>query len=167
MPVDESVSVCVDAAFTFTLPNDRLEALKPSVTELVLSCRVNVCDIVPAVAVRVTDCAVEADEAVAVNVALVAPTATVTVDGTVTAELLLARLTLTALLAGATFSVTVHASVPAPVIDELAQLRPVSTGTPMPLRLTAFVLFVEELLVIWSCPVNSFAALGLNFKFRL
>jgi hypothetical protein len=63
------------------------------------------------------------EETVAVNVALLAPAATVTVAGTVTAELLLARLTLKPPLGAAALSATVQESVPAPVIDPLAQLN--------------------------------------------
>jgi hypothetical protein len=148
--VDESVKVCVDDELTLTLPKATLLALMLSVAVpvVVLSCRANVFETLFAVAVSVTDCAVENDETVAVNVALVAPAATVTVDGTVTAELLLVRLTLTPPLAAAAFSVTVHESVPAPVIDDLEQFRALNTGTPVPLKLTVEVLPLEELLEI-------------------
>jgi hypothetical protein len=148
--VDESVSVCVDAAFTFTLPKARLLAfiLSVAVPVVVLSWTANVFETPPAVAVSVAVCALDTDEAVAVKVALVAPEATVTVDGTVRAVLLLARPTLKPPLAAAGFSVTVHKSVPAPVSDELAQLSPLSAGTPVPLRLTVAVLPLDELLVI-------------------
>jgi hypothetical protein len=77
----------------------------------------------------------------------VAPGATVTVAGTVTAELLLARLTANPPLAAATFSVTVQLSVPAPVIDPLVQLSPLNTGTPVPLRLIKVEVPLKELLV--------------------
>jgi hypothetical protein len=46
----------------------------------------------------------------------------------VTAELLLARFTISPPLAAASFSVTVHASVPVPVRDELAQESAVSAA---------------------------------------
>jgi hypothetical protein len=67
-----------------------------------------------------------------VNVALVAPDATVTDAGTVTAVLLLARLTTNPPLGAAVFNVTVQLSVPAPVIDPLVHVKPVSTGTATP-----------------------------------
>ena len=70
-------------------------------------------------------------ETVAVKPAVAAPGATVTLAGTATAELLLAKLTVKPPLAAATFSVTVQLSVPAPVIDPLLQLRPLSVGTPV------------------------------------
>jgi hypothetical protein len=60
---------------------------------------------------------------VAVKLALPSPVATVTEAGTVTAELLLARLTVNPPLGAAALSPTVHVSVPAPVIVPLAQLN--------------------------------------------
>ncbi|HTW48314.1 MAG TPA: hypothetical protein VMD92_10205 [Acidobacteriaceae bacterium] len=61
-------------------------------------------------------------DAVAVNVALDAPAATVTDDGTTTCPLLLARFTVSPPLGAAAVSDTAHASVPAPVIDPLAHV---------------------------------------------
>jgi len=61
--------------------------------------------------------------AVAVKLALVAPAATVTVAGKVTAELLLDRLTVKPPLGAAALNPTVQLSVPAPVIDPLEQLN--------------------------------------------
>jgi hypothetical protein len=58
-------------------------------------------------------------DAVAVNVADVAPAATVTEAGTVTAVLLLANVTGSPAVPAAAVSVTVQESVPAPVIDAL------------------------------------------------
>jgi len=98
---------------------------------------------------------------VAVKLALVAPDATVTDVGTVTAELLLARFTVRAPLA-ATFSVTVQLSVPAPAIEPFAQVSPLNTGTPVPLRLTTVEVPVEELLVKVSVPVAAPATVGSN-----
>jgi hypothetical protein len=93
--------------------------------------------------------------AVAVKLALLAPAATVTVAGTVTAELLLDRLTLTPPLGAAALSPTVQVSVPAPVIVPLAQLSEdrvavfvVLADVPMPLSPITSVPLVDELLVI-------------------
>jgi hypothetical protein len=83
-----------------------------------------------------------------VNEALVALAGTVTVAGNVTAALLLATLTLNPPLGAAAFSVTVQASVPAPVIDVLLQESAVSTGVPVPLRLIIAVALAEELLAM-------------------
>ena len=96
------------------------------------------------------------------KLAEVDPPATVTDAGTVTAELLLARLTANPPLAAATFSVTVQLSVPAPVIDPLLQLSPLNTGTPVPLRPIRVELPLEELLVRVSWPVAAPAVLGSN-----
>ena len=104
----------------------------------------------PSVAVNVTDCEEVYAETVAVNPALVKPDATVTEAGTDTVELLLDRFTLYPLLGAAALNVTVQASVPAPVIEPLVQLSPLSTGTPVPLRLIRVEDPLEELLVIVS-----------------
>lgn len=87
-----------------------------------------------------------------------APAGTANVEGTATAVLLLVRLTATPLLSAAAFSVTWHVSVPAPRIEPLVQLSPLSTGTPVPLKLTVVVL----LLVMFNCPVAGPVAVGLN-----
>jgi hypothetical protein len=63
-----------------------------------------------------------------VKLALEAPAATVTEDGTFTSVLLLERLTARPPLPAALFSVTVQLSVAAPVIEELAQLTAVGVG---------------------------------------
>jgi hypothetical protein len=84
------------------------------------------------------------------------------VAGTVTAELLLARLTVKPPLAAATFSVTVQLSVPAPVIDPLLQLSPLNTGTPVPLRLITVELTLDELLVKVREPEAAPATVGSN-----
>jgi hypothetical protein len=86
-----------------------------------------------------------------VNAALVALAGTVTVAGSVTAVLLLNRVTLSPPLAVAAFSVTVQASVPEPVMDPLVQVSVLNTpgaGVPVPLRLIIAVPLVEELLVM-------------------
>jgi hypothetical protein len=102
------------------------------------------------------------EETVAVKLALDAPDATVTVAGTVTAELLLARFTASPPVAAAAFSDTVQLSVPVPVIELFAQLSPVSTGTPVPLKPMAVVAPVDELLVSVRAPVTAPAAVGSN-----
>jgi hypothetical protein len=102
------------------------------------------------------------DETVAEKVAVVAPVATVTETGTITAELLLARLTRTPPLTAAAFSVTVQLSVPTPVMDPLLQLSALNTGTPMPVRLIRFEVPLVELLVKVNEPVSEPAAVGSN-----
>jgi hypothetical protein len=102
---------------------------------------------------RVTACAVVTAETVAVKGALVAPAATVTEAGTVTAVLLLERLTMNPPVGAAVFSVTVQASVPEPAMDVLAQDSAVNAAVPdaavpVPLRAMTSRPLVEELLVM-------------------
>jgi hypothetical protein len=152
VPVDVSVSDCVAAVPTFTFPNDKFDALMPNFGTVEPNCRANVSAAPPALAVSVTVVGVLTDVTLAVKLALVAPDATVTEAGIVTAVLLLARLTAKPPLGAAAFSVTVQLSVPAAENDPLVQLRPPNIGTPVPLRFTAVEVPVEELLVSVSCP---------------
>jgi hypothetical protein len=162
VPVELSVRVCVEAEFTAMLPNAKAVELTPSVGFDAPSCSAKVCVTLPALAVRVTVVAVVTAFTVVVKLPLVAPPANATLTGTVTAELLLARLTANPPPAAAAFSVTVQLSVPAPDIDPLEQVSPVSTGRPVPFRLTAVDVPVEELLVSVSAPVAGPAAVGSN-----
>ena len=104
------------------------------------------------------------DVTVAVNPEVVAPAGTVTEDGTVTALLLLARFIAKPPLAAAAFSVTMQLSVPAPVIEPLAQLRLLKSGSPVPvpLRLIAADGPLDELLLSISRPVAAPTTVGLN-----
>jgi hypothetical protein len=167
VPVDDKVSVLVAEEFTFTLPKARLEALSASWICAAPNCRENVLVTLPARAVRVTACATFTAVTVAGKLALTAPAGTVTDVGTETALLLLARLTANPPLAAAAFIVTVQVSVPAPVIDPLAHVNPVSTGTPVPLRPTDAVVPVEELLFKVSAPETAPAAVGANCRFSV
>jgi hypothetical protein len=99
---------------------------------------------------------------VAVKLAAVAPAATVTLAGTVTDVLLLARLTGNPPAGAAAFSVMVQVSVPAPVIDPFAQLNTLTTGTPVPLRLIKVEVPLEELLVNVRVPEAAPAVEGSN-----
>jgi hypothetical protein len=163
LPVEESLMVCVVAVLTLTLPKERLLALRPSVGTVAPSVMLKVWLAPPAVAISVSDCAVLTVVTVAENVPVDDPLATVTVDGTVTAELLLARLTANPPVVAAAFSVTVQESVPAPVYAEVVHARPLNTGTPVPLRLMLLVVPVEELLVTTSEPLEAPAVAGSNF----
>ena len=107
------------------------------------------------------------EETVAEKLAVAEPAGTVTDAGTVTALLLLARFTVKPPLAAAEFRVTVQLSVPAPVIELLLQLNPLSTGTPLPLRLMMVDVPLDELLVSVSCPVAAPAAVGSNCTERV
>jgi hypothetical protein len=162
VPVDVSVTVCVAGELRFTLPKAMVVALTLNIVVPAPSCSVKASETGAELAVRVAVAAVLTEETVAVKLALEAPDATVTAAGTVTAELLLARLTANPRLAAAAFSVTVQLSVPAPVIEPFAQVSPVRTGTPVPLRLTVVDVPVDELLVRVNVPVIAPAAVGSN-----
>jgi len=68
------------------------------------------------------------EDTAAAKLVVVAPAATVTLAGTTTAVLLLARLTPKPPLGAAAFSVTVQLSIPVAIIDALAQLNPPNPG---------------------------------------
>jgi hypothetical protein len=114
----------------------------------------------PAVAVSVAVCAVLTAEMLAEKLALVAPAATVTEDGTVTAVELLDRVTAWPPVGAAAFSVTVQLSVAAPVSEALAQVRPLGMAWPVPLRVIVEVVPVEELLVRVTVPLAAPAVVG-------
>ena len=94
VPVELSVTVRVTAVFTPTLPNATLVALMLNIETAAFNFRAKLLETLPALAVSVTACADVTDDTLAVNAALVAFAGTVTVTGTLTAALLLARLTL-------------------------------------------------------------------------
>jgi len=118
VPDEVTITVLLIGVFSKSVPNATLVALKLSPGATAFSTSGYVVEAPPAVAVSVAVCVVLTADAVALNPALDAPTGTVTDAGTVTAPLLLARFTSIA-LAAAPVSVTVHASVPAPVSDAL------------------------------------------------
>ena len=117
------------------------------------TCNESVTEVLAVAAVSVAVCAVLTEATFAVNAAVVAPAATVTDAGTVTALLLLARLTLVPPVGAAPDRVTVHASDSDPVIDVLLQesvLTVGATAAPVPLML---IVAVDALLVIVTTPV--------------
>jgi hypothetical protein len=166
-PVDVKVNDCVVAVLTATLPKLTVEALRPSVDDAGVNCTAKVCEAPPALAESVAVCAVDTAEMVAEKLALVEPEATVTVAGTATDALLLATLTVAPPVAAAGFTVTVQASVPAPVMEELVQESAVRTGTPVPLNATAVEAPVDELLASVSWPVAAPAAEGSNCTIKV
>jgi hypothetical protein len=167
VPVEDSVSVWLKAAFTLTFPMERLPGLTLNVATPAFNCKLNVVATLLALAVKVTACAVLTVVTVAVKLADVVPPATDTVAGTVTAELLLARLTVKPLLAAAVFRNTVQVSDPAPVIDPLVQLRRFNTGNPAPVRLITVEVPLDELLVRVSEPEAAPAVKGSNCTLRV
>lgn len=138
--------------FSTTLPKATLVALMLSAGVTAFNCSVKLFETPPAVAVRVATWLELTDITVAVNGTLLALAGTVTVAGTVTAALLLDRLTLSPPLGAAAFSAAVQASVPDPVMDPLLQESALKAGgllvVPVPLRLITSVGLVGELLVM-------------------
>jgi hypothetical protein len=141
IPEEVSVTGSVDDVFTVTSPNARLAGLMVNCepAAAAFSCKAKVLETLPALAVRVTACAVVTEDTVAVNPALVALAGTTTVAGTATAALLLARLTLKPALPAATARVTVQLSLPDPVIDALVhESAPNVAGTAVPVAAGVF-----------------------------
>jgi hypothetical protein len=138
VPVEVSTKGSVDEVFTVTFPKAKLAVLmfnEGTFAWEAFSCIAKVLETPPALAVKVTDCAVVTADTVAVNAALVAFAGTVTVAGTATAALPLPKLTLKPLLPAAVVSVTEQASLPAPVTEGLVQeiaLNAAETAEPVP-----------------------------------
>lgn len=118
----------------------------------------------PFVAVRVAVCEEATAAILAAKFALVTPEATITEDGTVTALLLLARLTTAPPLGAAEVKVTVQSSAPAPFIEGCAQLRPDSAVfSPAPCSFTVpppRFAASAEMVVTLTCPVVTVADPG-------
>jgi hypothetical protein len=122
-----------------------------------------------ALAVSVAVCVEETALTVAANVALVAFAGMVTDAGTVTAALLLVRLTPRPPLPAAALSVTVQLSVSAPVIDVSLHDTPFKTPTaaaekvciPVPFSCTVAAL-ADALVATVNSPVAAPALAGLN-----
>jgi hypothetical protein len=88
----------------------------------------------------------------------------VTEAGTAIALLLLVKLTARPLLPAAEFKVIEQESAAAPVIDPFTHVRPVRTGTPMPLRATDAEESPAALLAIVSWPDAGPDAAGSNWR---
>jgi len=162
VPVEDSVTTWVTAEFTPTLPKSTLELLTLNEATDAPSWSAKISVAVPVLAVRVAVCAEVTEATVALKLAVVVPAGTLTEFGTVTASLLLARLTETPPVAADAFNVTEQLSVADPVIEALLQVREVSMGTPVPDKLTVEVAPLEELLLIVNVPVAEPAEVGSN-----
>lgn len=127
-PVDAKTTNCVAAVFTATEPNAKEVGLTLSMGTSPSTCKVELFETLPSLALRVTVCVVPVHCEVAVNATVVDLAATVTVAGTVTAVLLLERLTFSPPLGAGALSVTAQASVPDPAMDALWQETALNTG---------------------------------------
>jgi len=127
-PLEVKVRGRVESPPMATFPKDRLSGLTLSVGTVEASCSVKLFEAPPPVAVNVTVCAVDTGKKAAVKLAVLDPCGTPTVTGTTTAAELLARLTLWATADTAELKVTLHATWPAPLTEEVAQLTPETEG---------------------------------------
>lgn len=147
VPVELSVTVLVDVAFSVCVPKARLLVFRVTAEVAAFNCSANVA--VP-FADSVAVCVVSTAVTTAANEADVAPEDTVTDAGTVTAVSLLVTCTLWPPVGAGALNVTVHASLPAPVMDALAQASLVTVGVsaaPLPFKPTDvdFLLLLFEL----------------------
>jgi hypothetical protein len=120
-PIDVKTISCVAVAPTATSPNAMLVALIFSPRWSASNVRDMLFDMLPTVAVTVTDFVVSTAATSAVKFALVALAGTVIVGGTTTAQLSLDKLTFRPPLGAATVRVTLQASVAAPTNTALLQ----------------------------------------------
>ena len=138
VPVEVRVTDLVTAEPTATLPNASEVALRLRAGAAAFSCIAKFCEEALRLAATVAVCEVVTEATFAVNVAVDAPETTVTPEGTDTALLLLATVTLSPPEGAAELSDTVHGVVPAPVNEllphESALIEGVK-GDPGPLRL--------------------------------
>jgi hypothetical protein len=168
LPLDVTVTDFVTAVPTETFPNANEDVLRVSAGVPVtdpdpLSLMEVDFDVDPCVAVRVTVCEAVTAETVAGKDALFAPEGIVKVAGTLIAALLLARVTANPADGAAAVKVTVQLSVPAPIIEALAQTRLESAGVPelepLPCSLidpAEVVVLLERLVAVTSSvPVES------------
>nr|WP_239461260.1 hypothetical protein [Occallatibacter savannae] len=165
----------VTAVPTETVPNAsevtlRLSEGVPTAELDPLSCIEADLDVEPWVAVRVTVCEAVTAATVAGKVALVAPGDTVRDAGTETAALLLAKVTASPVLGAAPLKLTKQLSVPAPIMEELEQLKPESEGVPefepFPCSLVVekdwLAIVVGLVVVTFSVPLESVVDLALK-----
>jgi len=161
-PVELNVIGCATCVLTTTLPNPIDVAFTLRTAVAAFNCSEIVREVFAAVAVSVATCALLIHAALAVNVALVAVAGTVIEDGTVTALLLLARLTARPPVGAEPERLTVQTSASDPVIEVLLHDTALTVGAmlvPVPVRLTVTV---GALLEIVSCPFTAPAEVGLN-----
>lgn len=142
-----------------TFPNGRLFELMLSVGVAEgFNCSAKVFETPPEVAVNVDGCTELTELMVAKKAALVALAGTMTAEGRVTAALLLVRPMLIPPLGAGPLNVTLHVSLPAPVIDPLLQESAVSAAVAAPVPLMFTTMFPsEESLERVNTPVNELA----------
>jgi hypothetical protein len=120
----------------------------------------------PCVAVSLAVCADDTADAVAENATLVVPAGTVIDDGTVTALVLLAKLTTIPPLDASADKVTVQLSIAGPMMVELTHVNPDSEAVelePFPWSFTVPEMLFELVVMAFtlSTPVESVVEAGL------
>jgi len=152
-PLEVIVTDIVTAVPTATLPKGRDGTLRVKAGAAAFSCNETVFELLPDVAVSVTDCALLTEATFAVKEALAAVAGTITEAGMVTELLLLASVTLSPPVGAEPDKFTTQASASEAVIEVLLQETAVTVGVtamPAPLRLTVAA---GALLVIVTIPV--------------
>jgi hypothetical protein len=160
VPLDVTVTDLVTAVPTETLPNESDDAFRLSACVAAFSCSETALELPPVVAVSVTDCVLPTGATFAVKAVLVAPAATVTELGIVTAGLLVPSATLNPPAVAGPDRLTVHETAIDPVIEVLLHDTALTTGipvAPVALRLTAAEGALPETV---SCPVTEPAVVG-------
>ena len=153
VPEDVRVIDWVAGVLRFTSPNAIVVALTLSVGVPVFNCNAKVADTPASVAVRVTLCAVVTAETVAVKPPVVAPAATVTLAGTLTDVLLLARLTARPPDGAAALRATVQLSVPAPVMEALEQVTALNAAVGARVKANVFEMLPAVAVSVADCAV--------------
>ncbi len=163
VPLEVTVTDFVIEVPTATLPKESDVALKLSTEVAEFNWSASACEVLPAFAVKVTDCALVTEAMFAIKDAVVEPAGTVTEPGTETEVLVVERMTLTPPVGAELDKVTEQESAIDPVIDVLLHWTALTAGVtaiPVPLRLTADV---GVLLDKVNCPVTELAEVGSNW----
>jgi len=153
VPEEVRVTDCFPVLPTEIFPNDTDGTLRVKAGVAAFSCNETVFELLPDVAVSVTDCALLTEATFAVKEALVAVAGTITEAGMVTELLLLPSVTLSPPVGAEPDKFTTQASASEAVIEVLLQETAVTVGVtamPAPLRLTVAA---GALLVIVTIPV--------------
>ncbi len=131
VPLDVTVTDFVTAVPTATLPKESEVALSFNAADAAISCSETALELLPVVAVSVTDSVLLTGATFAVKVALVAPAGTVTELGIETAALLAPSATLSPPAGAGPDKLTVHESAIDPVIDVVLQETALTVGVPV------------------------------------
>jgi len=166
VPVELNVTDCVAGVLTATLPNGTLAGLTPSVGVPWPSSIAKIAELSPDFAVNIAVSDVLGTVTVALKLAVVVPATTVTEDGTVTAALLLDKLTVNPPAPAAAFRLTVQMSVPDAIIAPFAHTSASTVDSPVPDRVTIRGAPSVELFANVIVPVDVPAAAGSNCTLR-